>query len=41
MPPSLSFTVSALRGAYRVMDGNPRAPVFYDLRVGIWYAYTR
>ena len=41
MPPSLSFTVSALRGAYRIMDGNPRAPVFYDLRVGIWYAYTR
>jgi hypothetical protein len=41
MPPSLSFTVSALRGAYRIMDGNPRAPVFYDLRAGIWYAYTR
>jgi Tfp pilus assembly protein PilF len=40
MPPSLSFTLSALRGAYRIMDGNPRAPVFYDLRVGIWYAYT-
>jgi len=41
MPPSLSFTVSALRGAYHITDGNPRAPVFYDLRVGIWYAYTR
>jgi tetratricopeptide (TPR) repeat protein len=41
MPPSLSFTVSALRGAYRIMEGNPRAPVFYDLRVGIWYAYSR
>jgi Tfp pilus assembly protein PilF len=41
MPPSLSFTVCALRGAYRIMDGNPRAPVFYDLRAGIWYAYTR
>jgi Tfp pilus assembly protein PilF len=40
MPPSLSFTVSALRGAYRITEGNPRAPVFYDLRVGIWYAYS-
>ena len=41
MPPSLSLTVSALRGAYRIVEGNPRAPVFYDLRAGIWYAYTR
>jgi Tfp pilus assembly protein PilF len=41
MPASLHFTLSALRGTYRFREGNPRAPVFYDFRAGIWYAYTR
>ncbi len=41
MPASLHFTLSALRGTYRITEGNPRAPVFYDFRAGIWYAYTR
>lgn len=41
MPPSLNFTLSALRGAYRITEGNPHSPVFYDLRAGVWYAYTR
>ncbi|MBS1872301.1 MAG: tetratricopeptide repeat protein [Acidobacteria bacterium] len=41
MPPSMVFSVSALRGNYLVNQGNPRGPVFYDLRVGFWYAFTR
>ncbi len=39
--PSLMFTASALRGAYLVKVGNPRDLNYYDLRVGIWYAFTR
>jgi hypothetical protein len=35
------FSVNALRGNYLVQDGNPRGPVFYDLRVGFWYAFVR
>jgi Tfp pilus assembly protein PilF len=34
-------SVSALRGAYLVNAGNPRGPVFTDLRVGVWYAFSR
>ena len=41
LPPSLLFTVSALRGHYLVREGNPRAPDYNDLRAGIWYAFTR
>ena len=40
LPPSLMFTVSALRGHYLIQDGNPRGPGFNDLRVGFWYAFT-
>ncbi|MBI4874170.1 MAG: tetratricopeptide repeat protein [Acidobacteria bacterium] len=40
MPSSFSLTVGALRGSCRVLEGNPRGPVFYDLRVGLWYAKT-
>ncbi len=40
LPPSLLFTVNALRGNYLVQTGNPRGPVFYDLRIGFWYAFT-
>ena len=39
--PSLLFSVNALRGSYFVNQGNPRGPNFRDLRVGIWYAFTR
>ncbi|MEO8659021.1 MAG: tetratricopeptide repeat protein [Bryobacteraceae bacterium] len=39
MPRSLYFTVSLLRGAYTVTEGNPRGPQFNDLRAGIWYAH--
>ncbi len=41
MPSGMVFSVSALRGNYLVNEGNPRGPVFYDLRAGFWYAFTR
>jgi Flp pilus assembly protein TadD len=37
----IQFTVSAVRGAYLINQGNPRGPNFNDVRVGIWYAFTR
>jgi Tfp pilus assembly protein PilF len=40
MPPSLQFSVSALRGAYTVPQYY-RRPKFYDVRAGFWYAITR
>jgi Tfp pilus assembly protein PilF len=33
--------VEALRGAYTVDQGGIRAPQYYDLRGGVWYAFTR
>jgi len=32
--------VEALRGAYTVDQGGLRAPQYYDLRGGVWYAFT-
>ncbi len=40
LPPSMYFTVSALRGAYLVNAGNPRGPNFTDIRAGVWYAFS-
>ena len=37
----VQFSVSALRGDYLINRGNPRGPNFNDLRVGIWYAFTK
>jgi tetratricopeptide (TPR) repeat protein len=37
----LRFSVDAMRGAYLVNLGNPRRPNFNDVRVGIWYAFTK
>ncbi len=37
----LIFSVNAVRGAYLVNAGNPRGPNFNDVRVGIWYAFTK
>jgi tetratricopeptide (TPR) repeat protein len=37
----LRFSVDALRGAYLVNQGNPRRPNFNDVRVGIWYAFSK
>jgi Tfp pilus assembly protein PilF len=41
LPKSLLFSVNFLRGAYLVNQDNPRRPNFFDLRVGLWYAFTR
>ena len=41
LPKSLLFSVNFLRGAYTVNQDNPRRPNFFDLRIGIWYAFTR
>jgi hypothetical protein len=35
------FSVNFLRGAYLINQSNPRAPNYNDVRVGIWYAFTR
>ena len=40
-PPSLSLTLSMLRGVYFVNQDNPRRPNFWDFRAGIWYAFTK
>jgi hypothetical protein len=40
MPPALSFSINALKGNYSITQGNPHAPTFYDLRAGLWYAFT-
>jgi Tfp pilus assembly protein PilF len=41
LPPSMYFTISALRGAYLINAGNPRGPNFNDIRAGVWYAFSR
>lgn len=35
------FSINAVRGNYLIREGNPRGPMFYDLRAGFWYAFTR
>jgi len=37
----LLFSVNLLHGVYLVNAGNPRRPNFNDVRVGVWYAFTR
>jgi len=37
----LQFTVNFLRGAYLVSQSNPYRPNFNDVRIGVWYAFTR
>ncbi|MGH9673407.1 MAG: tetratricopeptide repeat protein [Bryobacteraceae bacterium] len=41
LPPSMFFAVDILRGAHTINTGNPRRPNFNDIRVGVWYAFTR
>jgi Tfp pilus assembly protein PilF len=40
LPRSVLFSVSLLRGVYTINEGNPRRPNYFDLRAGIWYAFT-
>ncbi|HEY1756550.1 MAG TPA: tetratricopeptide repeat protein [Bryobacteraceae bacterium] len=35
------FSASLLRGAYLLNEFNPRRPNYTELRVGVWYAFTR
>jgi Tfp pilus assembly protein PilF len=37
----LLFSINLLRGAYLMNQGNPRGPNFNDVRIGVWYAFTR
>jgi tetratricopeptide (TPR) repeat protein len=41
MPASLLFSVNFMRGVYLINQGNPRGPNFNDVRVGVWYAFTK
>ena len=41
LPKSVLFSVNFLRGAYTINQDNPRRPNFFDLRVGLWYAFSR
>ena len=40
MPPSLTFSVNALRGRYLLNKENPLGRRYTDLRAGFWYAFT-
>lgn len=40
LPKSLLFSVNFLRGAYTINLDNPRRPNYFDLRVGLWYAFS-
>lgn len=39
--PRALFSVNFVRGAYTINLDNPRRPNYFDLRVGLWYAFTR
>ena len=41
MPVFINVFINALRGVYLITNGNPHPPIFNDLRVGVWYAFTR
>jgi hypothetical protein len=38
---ALQFSVNLLRGTYLRNLGNPYRPNYNDLRIGIWYAFSR
>ena len=39
--PRALFSVNFMRGVYTNNLDNPRRPNYFDLRVGLWYAFTR
>ena len=41
MPPSVYFATDLLRGVYTNNIGNPRRPNYNDVRVSMWYAFTK
>lgn len=40
MPKAMSWSANFLRGNYLITAGNPLKPVYYDVRIGVWYAHT-
>ncbi|MCX6594624.1 MAG: tetratricopeptide repeat protein [Acidobacteria bacterium] len=40
LPGPVILTVDALRGHHTVQTGNPRGPGYFDLKIGLWYAFT-
>ena len=41
MPPPVYVSTDLLRGIYTNSLGNPRRPNYNDVRIGIWYAFTK
>ena len=41
MRPGAYLFSDLMRGAYTNNIGNPRRPNYYDVRVGVWYAFTK
>jgi Flp pilus assembly protein TadD len=39
--PRALFSVNFMRGVYTTNLDNPRRPNYFDLRIGLWYAFTR
>lgn len=39
--PPLTFRFDVLRGGYLLNQFNPLAPNYWDVRAGVWYAFTR
>jgi hypothetical protein len=40
LPRSAMMSLDFLRGAYTRKGGHPHGPNFFDLRMGLWYAFT-
>ena len=40
LPPPMMFRVDLLKGAYLYNQFNPLGPQFWDVRAGVWYAFT-
>lgn len=38
---AVQFSANFLRGVYLLNGGNPYRPNYYDLRIGVWYAFSR
>ena len=41
LPPAMAVSLDLVRGFYTINEGNPRRPNYYDVRAGLWYAFTR
>lgn len=40
-PAAMTVTAALIHGVYMVNAGNPRGPNFNDVRIGVWYAFTK